>query len=181
VAAAGCVLVGCGAARAPARGRGRPAGRVAFDTAPGALVARHRRSPASRRPASVLEADAAGQQLLTLLRLGEAAHELDGLGETAGEGAQHHWSLSRFSAWVREVLEGAGFQPEAEGVPQVVVLPLAQRMGRSFAAVVAPGCDERHLPASPEPGGTWTHEQRLALGLADREALRQAHASDRKS
>lgn len=125
----------------------------------------------------VLEADAAGQQMLSLLRLGDAAHELDGLGETAGEGAQRRWSLTRFSAWVREVLEGARFQPDAEGTPQVVVLPLAQRMGRGFAAVVAPGCDERHLPASPEPTGTWTAEQRLALGLASRETLRQAQAS----
>jgi ATP-dependent helicase/nuclease subunit B len=125
----------------------------------------------------VLEADAAGQQLLTLLRLGNAAHELDGLGETAGEGAQRRWSLARFSAWVREVLEGAGFQPESEGAPQVVVLPLAQRMGRGFAAVVAPGCDERHLPVSPEPAGTWSPEQRATLGLPDREALRMAQAS----
>lgn len=124
-----------------------------------------------------LQADAAGQQLLTLLRLGDAAHELEGLGETAGEGAQRRWSLARFSAWVRDVLEGAGFQPEAEGAPQVVVLPLAQRLGRAFAAVVAPGCDERHLPASPEPVGGWTRGERETLGLPDRETLRQAQAS----
>ncbi len=124
---------------------------------------------------AALEADAAGLQLLTLLRLGEAAHEFDGLGEA--EGARRRWGLAQFSAWVREVLEGAGFQPDAEGAPQVVVLSLAQRLGRGFAAVVAPGCDERHLPASPEPVGAWTHEQRLAFGLPDREALRAATAS----
>src|SRR5690606_30109164 len=55
---------------------------------------------------AALETDAAGLQLLTLLRLGDAAHEFDGLGETAGEGARRRWSLSLFSAWVREVLEG---------------------------------------------------------------------------
>ncbi len=126
---------------------------------------------------AVLKADAAGQQLMTLLRLGEASHELDGLGETAGEGGRRRWSLAQFSAWVREVLEGAGFQPGASGAPQVVVVPLSQRLGRSFAAVVAPGCDERHLPASPEPTGAWTRDQRQALGLPDREALRAAQAS----
>ncbi len=126
---------------------------------------------------AAFEADAAGLQLLSLLRLGDAAHELDGLGEAAGEGGQRRWSLARLSAWARDVLEGAGFQPDAEGAPQVVVLPLPQRLGREFAAVVAPGCDERHLPASPEPAGSWTHEQRMALGLPDREALRTALAS----
>ena len=126
---------------------------------------------------AALEADAAGLQLLTLLRLGDAAHEFDGLGETADEGARRRWSLSQFSAWVREVLEGASFQPEVSGAPQVVVLPLPQRLGRRFGAVVMPGCDERHLPASPDPSGAWTTEQRLALGLPDRTALRAAAES----
>jgi ATP-dependent helicase/nuclease subunit B len=124
-----------------------------------------------------LDADAAGQQLLALLRLGEAAHELDGLGEEAGDTTRRRWSLAQFAAWAREVLEGAGFQPDVAGAPQVVVLPLAQRLGRPFSAVVVPGCDERSLPASPEPAGAWTHEQRTALGLPDREALRAAQAS----
>lgn len=127
---------------------------------------------------AALQADAAGAQVLRVLRLGDAAHEFDGLGEAtteAGQGARRaRWRLARFSAWAREVLEGAGFQPEVPGEPQVVVLPLAQRLGRAFAAVVAPGCDERHLPVSPDPIGTWSAEQRQALGLPDREALRAA-------
>lgn len=126
---------------------------------------------------ALLDADAAGSQLLRLLRLGDAAHEFDGLGEVAGEGARQRWSLAAFSAWVREVLEGAGFQPGEAGPAQVVVLPLAQRLGRTFGAVVVPACDERHLPASPDPAGQWSNEQRQALGLHDRAALRAAAQS----
>ncbi|WP_287469836.1 PD-(D/E)XK nuclease family protein [Hydrogenophaga sp.] len=127
---------------------------------------------------AALQADAAGAQLLRVLRLGDAAHEFEGLGEAAAAGGdtprRPRWRPARFNAWVREVLEGAGFQPAVQGEAQVVVLPLAHRLGRAFAAVVAPGCDERHLPASPDPVGTWTREQREALGLPDREALRAA-------
>ena len=53
----------------------------------------------------------------------------------------------------------------------MVILPLSQLLGRPFAAVVLPGCDEGNLPASPEPAGLWTRAQRLALGLPSREAL----------
>lgn len=135
---------------------------------------------------SALSADAAGAQALALLRLGEAAHEFDGLGEaddpaedpqrnTGGEAREpgrRRWTLARFTAWVREALEGAAFQPDVAGAPQVIVVPLPQRLGRAFGAVVVPGCDERHLPVCPEPGGDWTAEQRALLGLPDRDALR---------
>src|SRR5690606_27677002 len=63
------------------------------------------------------------------------------------------------------------------GAPQVVVLALPQRLGRRFGAVVMPGCDERHLPASPDPSGAWSAEQRAALGLPDRAALRASAES----
>ncbi|WP_148663159.1 PD-(D/E)XK nuclease family protein [Hydrogenophaga sp. PBC] len=125
-----------------------------------------------------LQADEAGRQLIGVLRLGEGAHELDGLGEAAaGPRGAARWSLAAFGAWVRDVLEGAVFQPTVAGAPQVIVLPLQQRLGRRVAAVVAPGCDERHLSASPEPDSAWTAVQRELLGLPDREALARAAAS----
>ncbi|NIM43408.1 MAG: PD-(D/E)XK nuclease family protein, partial [Hydrogenophaga sp.] len=127
---------------------------------------------------ATLQADEAGRQLIGVLRLGEGAHELDGLGEAAtGPRGAARWSLAAFGAWVRDVLEGAVFQPTVAGAPQVVVLPLQQRLGRRVAAVVAPGCDERHLSASPEPDSTWTAAQRELLGLPDRDALARAAAS----
>lgn len=126
------------------------------------------------------EADPAGQQLVQTLRLGEgAAMELAGVtqavdGSTRG-GAR--LSLSAFTAWVREVLEGASFMPRSAGDAAVVVLPMAQLLGRPFAATVVPGCDEAHLSPSPEPPGDWTTPQRGLLGLPSREALAQAAAS----
>jgi ATP-dependent helicase/nuclease subunit B len=126
------------------------------------------------------ESDPAGQQLVQTLRLGEgAAMELAGVtqavdGSTRG-GAR--LSLSAFTAWVRDVLEGASFMPRSAGDAAVVVLPMAQLLGRPFAATVVPGCDETHLSPSPEPPGDWTTAQRELLGLPSREALAQAAAS----
>lgn len=124
--------------------------------------------------------DLAGQQVLGVLRLGEgAANELAGLSEALdapGSRARGgpRLSLAAFTAWVREVLEGASFTPRGEGEPAVVVLPMAQLLGRVFAATVVPGCDEIHLSPSPEPPGDWTATQRTLLGLPSREALAQA-------
>lgn len=123
--------------------------------------------------------DAAGQRIVEVLRLREgAAHELDQLdGETEARGARlagRNWSLSAFTAWVRDALEAASFQPPAPAEAQVVVLPMAQLLGRNFGAVVAPGCDEVSLPSSPEPAGAWSEAQRASLGLPGREALAQA-------
>ena len=127
-------------------------------------------------------ADAAGQQIVQTLRLGDgASHELavleQGLQEDATEAPRRpppRMSLAAFTAWVRDALEGASFMAPQAGAPDVVILPMAQLLGRSFAATVAPGCDERHLPASPEPPGAWTPQERKALGLPDREALAEA-------
>ena len=127
-----------------------------------------------------LAGDPAGQQMLRVLRLGEgAAIELAGLaaafqapGARSRGGAR--LSLATFTAWVREVLEGASFAPRSEGEAAVVVLPMAQLLGRAFAATVVPGCDETHLDPSPEPPGNWTAAQRAALGLPLREHLSQA-------
>ncbi len=126
----------------------------------------------------LLQADPAGQQLVQSLRLGEgAAHELVSVSEALGStGAQPgaRLSLPAFTAWVRDVLEGASFMPRSEEDAVVVILPMAQLLGRAFGATVLPGCDEVHLNPSPEPPGHWTSAQREALGLPSREALANA-------
>ncbi len=135
-----------------------------------------------------LQADPAGQQVIRALRLGQAASEeisavTRALAETAasadGRGrkdAKPHgrMALAAFGDWAREVLEGASFTARTDADPMVVVVPMAQLLGRDFAAVVVPGCDEVHLPACPEPPGQWTVAQREALGLPGRAALAEA-------
>ena len=128
-----------------------------------------------------LQADAAGQQALQALRLEDgAARELADIGETSVGAATSRSAerkpLGLFTAWVRDVLEGASFMPRGTGEASVVILPMAQMLGRSFAATVVPGCDEVHLNPSPEPPGSWTAAQRELLGLPSREALAQAAA-----
>lgn len=129
---------------------------------------------------TLFEADPAGQQLMQTLRLGEgAAMELAGVAQAvdgiARGGAR--LSLNAFTAWVRDVLEGASFMPRSAADAAVVVLPMAQLLGRVFAATVVPGCDEAHLSPSPEPPGDWTTAQRELLGLPSREAVALAAAS----
>ena len=113
-----------------------------------------------------LEGDAAGQGVLRALWLGDAAPW-----PRAGTRRLSHGA---FSAWVREVLEGASFAPPSPAGAPVTLLPLAQLLGRRFAAVVAPGCDDTHLSAAPEAPGDWSAAQREALGLPDRERLAAA-------
>lgn len=119
---------------------------------------------------STLEADAAGQEVLRALRLGdepeaEVAH---------WQGAARPVALAELQAWVRDVLEAQRFVPGRDATAAVVVLPLMQTLGRPFAAAVVPGCDERRLQAAPEPPGPWTVRQRETLGLPTREALARA-------
>lgn len=91
-------------------------------------------------------------------------------------GGRH--TLAEFTAWVRDVLEDASFvPPTGDQAPRVIVLPLYQLLGRAFGAVVIPGCDDRRLPASPEPPGNWSAVQRLELGLPSRETLEAAQRS----
>ena len=136
-----------------------------------------------------LQGDPAGQQMLQALRLGDGAAQELGLVSEALSGAATgapaarapgrtgaRLSLAAFTAWVRDVLEGASFMPRSEGEAAVVILPMAQLLGRGFAATVVPGCDEAHLNPSPEPPGLWTTAQREALGLPTREALAEAAA-----
>ena len=110
-----------------------------------------------------LARDEAGQLVLDVLRLHEGADiEFE---------AAPVMKLKEFTSWVNQALEAQTFSPEHPAVERVVILPLAQLLGRSLQAVVLPGCDEIRLPVSPEPAGQWTPSQRELLGLSSREAL----------
>ncbi|WP_299790893.1 PD-(D/E)XK nuclease family protein [Ramlibacter sp.] len=115
----------------------------------------------------LLRADAAGLKIIEALRLEDGA-ATDWSGWSL---AQRRLPLREFTAWVNEVLEGVSFVPPHAGDEQVVVLPLSQLLGHPFAALVLPGCDERTLPASPEPAAGWSQAQRRLLGLPLREDL----------
>ena len=121
----------------------------------------------------VLRSDAAGQKALEALRLDESA-----AGDWAAwPRAQRRLNAREFNAWANEVLESASFVPPHRGDEQVVVLPMSQLLGHPFASLVLPGCDERSLPASPEPPAGWSQAQRALLGLplrADLEAAQRA-------
>ncbi|MFP8778246.1 PD-(D/E)XK nuclease family protein [Hydrogenophaga sp. RWCD_12] len=126
-----------------------------------------------------LAADAAGQGAIRALRLDEgASEELLQVGlavaETGRPGAR--LGLSAFSAWVRDVLEGASFKPAADPQAQVVILPLSQLLGRGFSTVVMPGCDELTLDPDPGQQSPWTASQCEQLGLPGRTALMEGQA-----
>jgi ATP-dependent helicase/nuclease subunit B len=116
-----------------------------------------------------LSEDMAGGKVIAALWLDAGAHGDD----EEFPGGRH--TLAEFTAWVRDVLEDASFVPPAgDQAPKVIVLPLYQLLGRAFGAVVIPGCDDRRLPASPEPPGNWSAAQRADLGLPSRETLEAA-------
>lgn len=118
---------------------------------------------------TLLQEDLAGADVLAALRLVEtAALPGDALW------ARRRLSLVDFTRWADQVLESSSFKPAYPMQEQAVLLPLAQMLGRDFAAVVLPGCDEVRLPVSPEPAGLWTAAQRAALGLPAREAYEAA-------
>lgn len=121
-----------------------------------------------------LRADGAGAQMLSVLRLEDAAYLT--LNSLAGNAAwsKRRLDLAEFTAWVNQTLEGANFQPVYPKQEEVVILPMSQMLGRPFSAVVMAGCDEVRLSPSPEPPGTWTASQREVLGLPARELLEQA-------
>jgi ATP-dependent helicase/nuclease subunit B len=105
-----------------------------------------------------------------VLRLSEQAQrEFEQLPQAA-----RRLNLAGFSAWVNDTLEAASFVPESRRQEEVVILPFNQLLGRPFAALVLPGCDEVRLAVSPEPAGPWTPAQREALGLPSRETLERA-------
>lgn len=108
-----------------------------------------------------LARDEAGQRVLDVLRLHEGA-------DIEFEDAPV-MQLNAFTSWANQALEAETFSPEHPAAEQVVILPLAQLLGRTLQAVVLPGCDEIRLPVSPEPAGQWTPSQRELLGLPSRE------------
>lgn len=91
--------------------------------------------------------------------------------------AGQRMDVQGFTHWVGQALEAASYRPPHPGQAQVVVLPLAQMWGRSFAALVLPGADEQRLPAAPEPQGPWSAAQRQALGLPTRADLQRGQAA----
>jgi ATP-dependent helicase/nuclease subunit B len=123
----------------------------------------------------LLMQDEAGREVASALQYvldetGRAAPRLP----TEALWARRRWSLSEFTSWVDRALESAIFKPAYPLREQAVLLPLAQMLGRDFGAIVLPGCDERSLPAAPEPTGPWTAAQRAAMGLPTRETLQAA-------
>lgn len=117
-----------------------------------------------------LQLDPAGQDMLVALRLHEGA-ELEFADFTPP------MTLPAFTAWLGQTMEAQTFSPQYPADAsrgQVVILPLSQLLGRTFAAIVLPGCDEVRLPMSPEPPGMWTPEQRMLLGLPSRVQLAEA-------
>ncbi len=119
---------------------------------------------------ALLQDDVAGDTVLATLRLSERGIALS----ADALWARRRLSLTDFTRWADQALEAASFTPEYPPQEQVVILPLAQLLGRPFGAVVLPGCDEVRLNPSPEPPGLWTAAQRAALGLPTREALEAA-------
>jgi ATP-dependent helicase/nuclease subunit B len=117
-----------------------------------------------------LLADPAGTAVLGALRLQDVLHA----DVHQWQGAGRRMSLSDFTRWAKDVLEAARYTPDAPAHAAVVVLPMSQLLARPFAAVVLPGCDEKRLPASPEPPGAWSRAQREAWGLPQRETLAAA-------
>lgn len=110
--------------------------------------------------------DAAGQAVLKALWLrDEQGLPVPASGEML--------SQEGFVEWTQRCLEAAVFMPPHPGQVQVMVIPIGQLLGRSPAAIVFPGADERHLPARPRWSGPWSERQRKVLGLAcSQEALR---------
>ncbi|MDP2370178.1 PD-(D/E)XK nuclease family protein [Rhodoferax sp.] len=120
---------------------------------------------------TALQLDRAGADVMAALHLHSGTALLGG--EPA---AQFLWtaralSLAEFTSWVRQVLEAASCSPQYPLQEQVVIVPMNQLLGRVFAALVVPGCDEQRLNPAAEPPGRWTQAQRLALDLPTRDSL----------
>ena len=116
---------------------------------------------------SGLKEDKAGQAVLEALYLDEGMNVFF-------KDVNSKINLSDFNQWCVNTLEALNFQPDFGQNQQVVLLPLAQLLGRSFTIIIFPGCDEVSLPVAPEPNGLWTARQRAVLGLPSRLDLTEA-------
>ncbi|MFM2050918.1 MAG: hypothetical protein RL682_1409, partial [Pseudomonadota bacterium] len=118
-----------------------------------------------------LLADGAGEKVLSVLHINEAANSDWSALTTSAMWAQRRLDLSEFTQWVNQALEGASFKPAYPDEEQVVFLPMSQMLARPFAALVLAGCDEVRLNPNAEPPGVWTAAQREGLGLPSRDVL----------
>ena len=125
-----------------------------------------------------LAGDAPGRQVLATLQLDAPDVGAACALRLAGSPwATRRLTLADFRRWAADGLEHARFVPAAPESAPVVILPLAQLFARPFAALVLPGCDERHLNAAPEPDAAFGTTQREALGLVTREQLAAQQAA----
>ena len=131
---------------------------------------------------TAFETDAAGQALLEAMHI-ENDQALNRL--SAIDGANTKMPLQAFIQWVRAVLEASRFRPtpdttaranpSSDSLFTVTILPLPQLWGRSFDAVILPGCDNGRLPARPMLTGDWRVAEREALNLLTAETALAAH------
>ncbi len=122
-----------------------------------------------------LRADAAGQQVLQSLRLGpDGASEIEALYDSLASASTKHpavrLSLAGFTAWVREVLEGASFVPRSATDPEVIIAAAGPVAGPRTRC----GGDAwlRRNAAQPQPRAAGPVERRTTrtAGLADARA-----------
>ena len=123
---------------------------------------------------TLLSGDLAGDEVLKVLHLKEDGASLQSPTLLDNLSSQRRLDHSEFSAWVNQVLEASNFIPGFPPQEQVVMLPMHQLLGRPFAAIVIPGCEEISLNPSPETSGHWTASQRVALGMPSRASLEAA-------
>ena len=106
--------------------------------------------------AAQLEADDAGSACLQALQ--------------APSSNSRSLSLVQFAAWVRDVLESGNYLPTQPADCDIVFLPLAQMLGRDFAAVLLPGADSERLPLYQPKLTVFSPAQLALLGLPDAQA-----------
>lgn len=127
---------------------------------------------------SLLDADPAGRQVLMALHLDESeaagASDVDAAWQQVAAGTL--LDLSAFTAWVDATLEGTSYLPPAPAVAQVVITPLVRAVARPFAAVVFPGCDERHLGASTVVPTLLSEPVAQSFGLPSAQTQRRREA-----
>lgn len=122
-----------------------------------------------------LQADEAGREVLAALHLDTSSAQRVEWLRSAGERVL---DLPALRAWIDGVLEGETFRPSTPaGGAQVVITPLAQAIGRPFAAFVVPGASDRHLGA-PAPLHPLLPAALFApLGLPDAQVQRRDEAA----